>query len=58
MAPQNLNQVFIANNPDMLSTTAFSNNAAVNASIVNVWDVDAATPTNFVGVALTTKKRI
>ena len=58
MAPQNLNQVFIANNPDMLATTAFSNNAAVNASIVNVWDVDAATPTNFVGVALTTKKRI
>jgi len=58
MAPQNLNQVFIANNPDMLATTTFSNNAAVNASIVNVWDVDAATPTNFVAAALTTKKRI
>lgn len=56
MAPQNLNQVFIANNPDMLSTTTFSNNAAVNASIVNVWDVDAGT--NFSGAALTTKKRI
>ena len=56
MAPQNLNQVFIANNPDMLATTAFSNNAAVNASIVNVWDVDAGT--NFVAAALTTKKRI
>jgi hypothetical protein len=58
MAPQNLNQVFIANNPDMLATTTFSNNAAVNASIVNVWDVDNATPTNFDAAALTTKKRI
>jgi hypothetical protein len=56
MAPQNLNQVFIANNPDMLATTTFSNNAAVNASIVNVWDVDGGT--NFVAAALTTKKRI
>ena len=56
MAPQNLNQVFIANNPDMLATTTFSNNAAVTASNVNVWDVDAGT--NFVAAALTTKKRI
>jgi hypothetical protein len=43
MAPQNLNQVFIANNVDMLATTTFSNNAAVTASNVNVWDVDAGT---------------
>lgn len=56
MAPQNLNQVFIANNPDMLATTTFSNNAAANASIVNVWDVD--NNTNFAAAALTTKKRI
>lgn len=56
MAPQNLNQVFIANNVDMLATTTFSNNAAVTASNVNVWDVDAGT--NFVAAALTTKKRI
>ena len=55
MAPQNLNQVFIANNPDMLATTTFSNNAAVNASIVNVWDVDANT--NIV-TNLTAVKRI
>jgi hypothetical protein len=56
MAPQNLNQVFIANNVDMLATTTFSNNAAVTASNVNVWDVDAGT--NFSAAALTTKKRI
>lgn len=56
MAPQNLNQVFIANNVDMLATSTFSNNAATSASIVNVWDVDAGT--NFDGAALTTKKRI
>jgi hypothetical protein len=40
----------------MLATTAFSNNAAVTASNVNVWDVDAGT--NFSAAALTTKKRI
>jgi hypothetical protein len=55
MAPSNLNQVFIANTVDMLSTTTFSNNAAVSASNVNVWDVDGNT--NIV-TALTGKKRI
>ena len=46
MAPQNLNQVFVVNNPDMISTTAFSTNAAANVSTMSVWDVDGST--NFV----------
>lgn len=54
MAPQNLNQVFIANNPDMLATTTFSNNAAVTASNVNVWNVDTGSNivTNLTAVAI------
>lgn len=58
MAPQNLNQVFIANNPDMaLAGTSFSINAATTASNVNVWNVE--TNANIIGsTALTTLKRI
>ena len=48
MAPQNLNQVFVINNPDMYSTTTFSNNAAVTGSRLGAWDLDNATPTNVV----------
>lgn len=43
MAPQNLNQVFVINNPDMYSTTVFSNNAAANVSRLGCWDVDGST---------------
>jgi hypothetical protein len=60
MAPQNLNQVFVVNNPDMISTTAFSTNAAANVSTMSVWDVDGST--NFVTALRTSgawnKKRI
>lgn len=60
MAPQNLNQVFVINNPDMISTTTFANNAAANVSQLSVWDVDAST--NFVTALATAgvwnKKRI
>ena len=58
MAPQNLNQVFIANNPDMaLAGTSFSINAAATASNVNVWNVE--TNANIAAsTALTTLKRI
>lgn len=54
MAPSNLNQVFVINNPDMFSTTTFSNTAATtNASRLGVWDVYAATPTNVVTALFT-----
>ena len=53
MAPQNLNQVFVINNPDMFSTTTFSNNAAVTGSRLGVWDLYAATPTNVVTALFT-----
>lgn len=43
MAPQNLNQVFVINDPDMYSTTVFSNNAAANVSKLGCWDVDGST---------------
>lgn len=57
MAPSNLNQVFVVNNPDMYdSPTAFANNAAVSASALGVWDVDASAYDD--DAALTTKKRI
>jgi len=56
MAPQNLNQVFVINDPAMYDTTTFSNNAAVTASKLGVWDVDNSTYDD--DAALTTKKRI
>jgi flavin-binding protein dodecin len=60
MAPQNLNQVFVVNNPDMISTSTFANNAAANVSQFSVWDVDLST--NFVTALRTSgawnKKRI
>jgi len=56
MAPSNLNQVFVVNNPDMYDTTTFANNAAASASALGVWDVDNSTYDD--DAALTTKKRI
>jgi len=67
MAPQNLNQVFVVNNPDMISTTAFSTNAAANVSTMSVWDVDGSTnfvtalrsvPTDTTASGIWNKKRI
>jgi hypothetical protein len=56
MAPQNLNQVFVINDPAMYDTTTFANTAAVTASKLGVWDVDNSTYDD--DAALTTKKRI
>lgn len=56
MAPQNLNQVFVINDPAMYDTTTFANTAAVTASKLGVWDVDASSYDD--DAALTTKKRI
>ena len=36
MAPQNLNQVFVINDPAMYDTTTFANTAAVTASKLGV----------------------
>jgi hypothetical protein len=43
MAPSNLSQVFVINNPDMYSTTTFSNNNAVTGSRLAAWDMDGIT---------------
>jgi hypothetical protein len=56
MAPQNLNQVFVINDPAMYDTTTFANNAAVTASKLGVWDVDNSTYDD--DAAFTSKKRI
>lgn len=56
MAPSNLNQVFVINDPAMYDTTTFANTAAVTASKLGVWDVDNSTYDD--DAALTTKKRI
>lgn len=62
MAPQNLNQVFVANSATMLDDAdAFATTAAVGSSKIGVWNLDAATPA-FIDiaspVALTTLNRI
>jgi hypothetical protein len=57
MAPSNLNQVFVINDPAMYdSPAAFANTAAVTASKLGLWDVDAGAYDD--DAALTTKKRI
>lgn len=56
MAPSNLSQVFVVNDPAMYDTTTFANTAAVTASKLGVWDVDNSTYDD--DAALTTKKRI
>lgn len=54
MAPSNLNQVFVINNPDLFSTTTFSNTAATtNATRLGVWDVYGSTPSNVVTALFT-----
>lgn len=45
MAPQNLNQVFVANSGTLLDDAeAFNTSAAVTASKIGVWNLGAATP--------------
>lgn len=56
MAPSNLSQVFVINDPAMYDTTTFANTAAVTASKLGVWDVDAASYDD--DAAMTTKKRV
>ena len=67
MAPSNLNQVFVINNPDLYSTTTFSNNTVASASRMGVWDVDGGTnfvtalraiPTDTTALGVWNKKRI
>lgn len=62
MAPQNLNQVFVANNATLLDDSeAFATTAAVGSSKIGVWNLDAATPGYIdvaAPVALTTLNRI
>lgn len=67
MAPSNLNQVFVINNPDLFSTTTFSNNAVASSSRMGVWDVDGGTnfvtalraiPTDTTALGVWNKKRI
>jgi hypothetical protein len=56
MAPQNLNQVFVANSVTMLPAgTSFLTNTAVNATQLGMWNVDAA---DFAVADLTGLKRI
>jgi hypothetical protein len=51
MAPQNLNQVFVANNATLLDDAqAFNTTAAASASKIGVWNLDAATPA-FIDIA-------
>jgi len=57
MAPSNLNQVFVVNNPNMYdSPVDFSNITSANATIMGLWDVDAAAYDD--DAAITSKKRI